>query len=166
MTLPLDALTSNEFIDTAQPISTDQALYHYLQRAPVVRELAKAIRADCSTPNDEIEQFVARLLHRFRPGRRFAFDASLAAVVVALELYPAPFATKFIEELAGAKVAEIPLAPRVARLVLEGRKSSVIAETRRTARVEPRSYDPDFTPLIRTRDAKGIGTYRIGEQAA
>ena len=62
-----------------------------------------------------------RAAERPARGTHFPHDETLAALAVACENLPSPFADAFLRELAEVRLAEMPLAPRVAREVLAQR---------------------------------------------
>ncbi len=105
-------------------ISTAEGLRAFLGFRPEVIEFRRALDAQVLDDGD-LRGFVSELLGQFVRGTRFPDESVLAAVAVAIETLPAQFAEQFLEDLARVRIAELPLAPRVARLSLRERHNRV-----------------------------------------
>jgi hypothetical protein len=101
-------------------ISTAEGLRSYLSRHVEVARLREALKAGAVTFAD-LEAFMLALIAQFVPGTRNANDVVIAAVVVGIEPLPAAALQDFLEDLARVRIAEMPMAPRVARLSLRER---------------------------------------------
>ncbi len=133
----------NEDIQTkGLVISTAEALRTFLQYRPEVVSLRKAVEAGEITLTD-IEEYVDELLRSFVTGTKFPYEIDLAAISMALETYPAPFAEKYLEDLSRLQIQELPLAPRVARLCLARRRRVLSGVTERTDVVSILTFDQD-----------------------
>jgi hypothetical protein len=64
---------------------------------------------------DTLRVFSATLLRDLEYGRRFPHELAIAAMAVALESRPTPFAEEFVMDLARLELPELPVAIRVAR---------------------------------------------------
>jgi hypothetical protein len=140
----LDDLRSVAFQDTASSISTAEGLRVFLSSRPEVISLRRAIVTE-AIGADELREFIRTVLLGFTPNRKFADDVSIAAVAVALETHPAAFAQEFLDVLARIVAAEVPLAPRVARLCLRERRNRLSGLTTRTSTISspvPRMWGP------------------------
>jgi hypothetical protein len=129
---------------TLSTISTAEGLRSFLSSRPEVIDLRHALDAQ-AIDSDDVHSFVSELLGHFRRGTRFGEEPVLAAVAVAVETLPAPFAQEFLEDLARVRVAELPLAPRVARLSLRERDKRVSQLTVRDltiANLVPENWGP------------------------
>lgn len=109
---------------TVSSISTAEGLRAFLSCRPEVIELRRAFEAE-AIDSDDFHSFVNELLGHFRRGARFHAEGVIAALAVAIETLPARFAQEFLQDLARVKIAELPLAPRVARLSLRERDKRV-----------------------------------------
>ena len=122
----------NEDIQTkSSVISTAEALRAFLQYRLEVVSLRRAVEAGEIAPTD-IKEYVDELLRSFLTGTKFLYEIDLAAIAMALETYPEPFAEKYLEDLSRLHIQELPLAPRVARLCLTRRRKVVSGVTDRT----------------------------------
>lgn len=130
----LDNLLADDLAALALSCGTAEALANALRAQPVVVAIRRAGESG-NLDAAAIEAFVQRLLQRFTPGRRFFGDGALAALAVALERDYSQTAERFLKELSALKIAEIPMAGRVARLVCVGR---TIGTTDATFQVTPR----------------------------
>lgn len=104
-------------------IGTTEALYRALSKSKEVNELRLSIDAGTTT-EAEIRDTAIGWLEHFKLGELLPYDLELAGLAVALEHNQSLFADAFITALANLRLAEIPSAVRVARLV-------------RTRRIEP-----------------------------
>ena len=126
----LDDLRSVPFQDLASSISTAEGLRAFLTSRPEVLSLRRAVATE-AVGAQELREFIRTLLLGFTPNRKFADDVSIAAVAVAVETHPASFAQEFLDVLGQLVAAEIPLAPRVARICLRERRRRVSGMTTR-----------------------------------
>lgn len=133
----------NEDIQTkSSVISTAEALRAFLQYRFEVVSLRKAVEAGEITPTD-IKEYVDELLRSFSTGTKFLYEIDLAAISMALETFPGPFAQEFLEDLSRLKIQELPLAPRVARLCLTRRRKVVSGVTVRTTVISIPTFNLD-----------------------
>jgi hypothetical protein len=116
----LDGLLAEEFLANACAFSTAPALRQFFVRQDEVRKVSEAL-VEGSLTEDAIQTFVARLLGDLKVGIHFHHDLTFAALAVAMAKQTSPFVEQFLRELAELRVAEIPLAPRVAQDVLQNR---------------------------------------------
>ena len=109
-------------------VSSPRAVHCALQRSDEVGKLRRALKSGEVT-EEAIRVCIAELLSELETGRRLPHELAIAAITVALECRPSPFAEEFILDLARLKLAELPIAIRVARraseewLQLSGSKS-------------------------------------------
>ena len=103
----LDHLLSDELLANAGAFSTAAALRQFFARATEVNEVRKALQEGTIT-EDAIGDFAAMLLTDVRQGIHFRHDLTLAAPAVALEGQQAPFVERFLRDLAGVSLAEMP----------------------------------------------------------
>lgn len=109
-------------------ISSPKALRSFLQQRPEVIALRRAVSNGEISP-DEIAAFVEELLLTFSRGEHFADEITLAAIAVAIQNDPRPFAEHYLQELSNLEIVELPLAPRVAHVCLDRRSQTVIRLT-------------------------------------
>lgn len=77
----------------------------------------------CSLDESSVARFVAELLSSFERGAQFRHDLTLAALAVAVEATFSPQVDLFLDRLARLRISEIPIASRIARLVLKSRRA-------------------------------------------
>lgn len=118
----LAALGTEDFEDRHFGIATVEALRSLLACSPEVRAIRDGLWQEAIREED-LEQFVSRLIGELRPGTQFNGDLQLAALAVTLERRATAFSEAFLQDLAGLKLAEMVLAPRVARLCLAERRN-------------------------------------------
>lgn len=111
----LDQLASDDLFVSCAPIATADALYAILARRDEVGRLRKEI-SDGTITGDLLKQYVGDLLGAFRRGTRLPGELSLCAVAAALAAVPTDFAHAFLNELSAVRVAELPMAGRIAEL--------------------------------------------------
>ncbi len=116
----LDELTSESFILSAGFLSAPRALRRFLLQAKEIRDLRETLRRG-AIGDDTIRGFVSSLMAGFRVGCRFEHELALAALAVVLEKRPTRFAEEFLHDLAKLRLAEMPLAIRIARECLSQR---------------------------------------------
>lgn len=124
----LDGLRSESLETASSSISTAEGLRDFLSRRLEVLELRRTL-ATGGIVIDDVRNFVQHLLQDFRPNEKFAGDYILAAIAVALESFPGAFADEYLSDLASLHIREMPLAPRVARLAVQQRETSVSEAT-------------------------------------
>lgn len=105
-----------------------------LRNSDEVKFVKAAIKTRVQVAGDEVvaEQvnaFVKALMSFFQPGTKFRYDSELAALAVAIEDWDCPFSRKLLTELAALNVAGMPMAPRVARSILEKKPPPTRRET-------------------------------------
>lgn len=110
----LEDLTSEDLAVRLAFLSTPNALRACLEKTEEVAAVREAIRQGAFS-EETIRRFVSRLMEDFRGGERFAHEHALAALCVVLEKRPTAFAEKFLDDLAGLRLAEMSLCVRVAR---------------------------------------------------
>jgi len=125
----LERLLSEDLQANACAYSTGSALHLFLTHRPEVHEVEDAFRQGVIS-EDAVRDFVASLLKDLRQGVLFPHDRALAALAVALKSWPPSFAEAVLCELAGLKLAEMPLSSRVAHEVLTQRGSRLSGQAR------------------------------------
>ena len=120
----LGGLLSDDLLAKAYAFSTAPALRAYFIRSPEVQQVGEALRRGVIM-EDSVSGFVKDLLGNMKQGILFRHDLTLGALATALESRYTPFVEGFLKELAELRVAEMPLAPRVAAEVLNRRPSSI-----------------------------------------
>ena len=110
----LENLRSDRFAIEFSFISNPRALHRALQRSEDVEELRNALGSGVIS-EETIRVFSADLLKEFQQGKRLPNELALAAFAVAFEARLTPFAEEFVMDLAKLKLAELPIAIRVAR---------------------------------------------------
>lgn len=138
----LDALREDDIQTKGSLISTAEALRVFLRTRSELASVKRAIDNSVLSPSDIIK-YVSGLLRSFRPGERFADDITLAAIAVILENVPGGVADEYLKNLAGLRIQELPMAPRVARLALLRRKERLTGLTDRKRVISapfPRQY--------------------------
>jgi hypothetical protein len=105
---------------TLSYISTAEGVRSHLAGRREVLALRQALDAGAIAFED-VQAFARGLVGQFVRGTHSPADAVLAAVVVAIEPLPSGPIEEFLKNLAGVKVAEMPMSPRVARLALRER---------------------------------------------
>lgn len=119
---------------TLSCISTAEGVRRYLLTRQEVIALRRALESGAVT-FAEVETSVRGLLAQFVRGMRSPADAVLAAIAVATETFPNPSIAKFVENLAVVAIAEMPMAPRVARLSLAERRNRLAQVTVRELQI-------------------------------
>lgn len=127
----LNALQGDDIQTKAFVISTGEALRAFLQVRPEIVSLRRAINTGEVTWTD-IKGYVSELIRSFCAGKKFVDEISLAAIAVTVETLPGTFAEEYLEDLASLQIQELPLATRVARLCLSGRRKVVTGRTDRS----------------------------------
>lgn len=127
----LEQLKCDDFLIRTAFIATIEAKYEYLKKLPEVEALQNTIPF---ISFDELTAFVHSI--PFEKGKRSSYDDTFAALAVALEPYYVHgrantqadyrrFAEDFLLGLAGLNIAELPMAPRIAKIVLNNCYGSV-----------------------------------------
>ena len=133
-----DMLSESEvlqFLDDAVMLGTAESFLAFAATSATSRELADRISSGGLT-DDVMEKFVQELLSTFEPGRQFQGDKVLGLVAHLVRHRPGRFACRYLDDLSTLHCSEIPLAPRVARLILQQRRRLVST----TMSNEPRIY--------------------------
>jgi hypothetical protein len=121
MTSPLLLrLGTDEFNDDIGFVLPPVAMRRKLRRSPAVSDVNTALRYFQITIA-EVRDFVSSLLMDFRPGEVFQHDIALAALAVAMEDWPNPFAEEYLLDLARVCRSEFRSSFRVARECLKAR---------------------------------------------
>jgi hypothetical protein len=115
---------------TLSYISTAEGVRRYLSARREVLALREALITGAITFED-LEEFVRDLVAHFVRGTRSPIDVVLAAIAVAVEPLPLVSFKDFLEDLSRTKIAEMPMAPRVARLSLYWRSNRFAQSTDR-----------------------------------
>ena len=110
----LENLRSDRFALKFSFISNPRAIHIALQRSEDIEELRNALGSGVVS-EEAIHAFSADLLKEFQQGKRLPNEFALAAIAVAFETRLTPFAEEFVMDLAKLKLAELPIAIRVAR---------------------------------------------------
>lgn len=128
----LENLKSDEFACRFSFISNPRAVHRALQRSEDVKKLRSALGSGEVTERS-LREFCADLLRDLKYGSRFPHEFAIAAMAVAIENWPTPFADEFITDLGKLELRELPIAIRVARearrefLRLPGNKTKMVA---------------------------------------
>lgn len=122
----LTALQGADFVSRYTVVSSPAALRAALRACAEVQSLKRAMREGRVLPV-AVDAFVSVLLEGFERGKVFGFDVALAALAAGVEALWLPWADRFLTELSNLRVAEIPLAGRVAALSLRARKRVEVA---------------------------------------
>src|SRR5689334_15494439 len=101
-------------------ISTTEGLRRRLATCPEVTALRAAIESNAVTYED-LDIFVRGLFDEFTRRVKFQGDIVIAAIAIAVEFIPDPRFEEFLEDLGRVHIAEMPLSPRIARIVLTER---------------------------------------------
>src|SRR5688500_4475241 len=112
--LRLRELCSPEYLGKVAFVSTPAALRAMILRTQEFQALSRDL-AEGRLTETMIEEFVNGLFKDFRKGERFAHEEVVATIATLLERHPAPFAEKFIRDLAGLRSSEMTMAVAVAR---------------------------------------------------
>lgn len=118
----LRRLTSDDFVASLACVATPGGLRRALSRREEVLLVRRAI-AQGEVTESSIRRFVSDLLCDFKRDERFPHEVALAAIAVAVEKRVTDFVEEFMLDLARLKLAELPLAIRVARECLKFRAS-------------------------------------------
>ena len=114
MTHQLKVLIEDAFEIAVGPCVTTPTLRRQLQRMPEVQNVRIALDSQVLS-DDDLKSFVDQLMTTFQHGTRFPHDMALAALAVALESRPTPFATEYLSTLARFHLQEMPVSSRIAR---------------------------------------------------
>lgn len=116
----LESLKTDEFAFRFSFISNPIAVHRTLQRSEDVENLRLALRNGEIT-EETLRAFSGTLLRELEHGKRFLHELAIAAIAVALETRPTPFAEEYTLDLARLDLAEMPIAIRVARKACQER---------------------------------------------
>lgn len=116
----LSALGNDDILELGMVVSTPEGLAVLLKRRPEVLDLRRALDRGSITLG-QLRHFVATIVRRFEPGKRFVGDVTLCALAVALESHATRFAEDYLRELSRLELGELPMSPRVARVALRSR---------------------------------------------
>jgi len=121
----LNRLLEDDFLLSAGAVSTAEGLLAYLERRGEVKELRAEYMSN-AIGSSQIQLFVADLLAtKFRAKQKFSGEIVIAAIAVALSRFGGKFPTEFIEKLSSLHIQEMPLAPKIAALLLEKRRVEI-----------------------------------------
>jgi hypothetical protein len=121
--LRLRELCSPDYVRKVAFVSTPTALRAMILRTQEFQVLARDL-VEGRLTEAVIEEFVNGLFKDFRKGERFPHEEAVATIVVLLERHPAPFAEKFIQNLAELRSSEMTMAVAVARESLRHRSTN------------------------------------------
>jgi hypothetical protein len=127
----LEAIASRNFILRLGMSLPTGGMHLKLASMPEVSRL-RASYAEGSVSAQEIQECISSIFARLVRGKRLAGEESLAAIVVALSQVFDDFSGEVIDTVSSIEVAELPLAPRIARFCKALRKR----ETQNTPRQE------------------------------
>jgi hypothetical protein len=116
----LDRLLSEDLQAKTCAYSTATGLALLLAQRPEASGVRQALR-DGALSEEAVRDWIASLLKGLRPGVLFPHDGTLAALAVACAGPGTTFGEAVLRKFAELKLAEIPLAPRVARHFLQQR---------------------------------------------
>ena len=130
----------NETLQIKGSGSTVESSFLLLLRSPEVGALEEGYGVGtCSA--DEIRRFVNQLLSAHPGIDRFPYEATLAAIAIALRRNYSSFAHEYLEDLAGLKNSRFLMARRIAAVVLNQRLQKSTTSRRSfdwgTEKVEP-----------------------------
>ena len=117
MTTVLKSLATDEFLRISEFTLNPESLYSTLSRNPAVLETRRAVLAG-EIGDEDVADFVARLIAGKPAGSIFEYDTTLAALAVALETVPEQWAHEYISGLASMEAPELPKSPKVARICI------------------------------------------------
>lgn len=120
----LTKLDSQEIHELSISISSPETLHDRLERTEAVKNVRDRIN-QCSLVFEEIHETVSEWLSNMKRGVRFSHESALSALAVVLETQPGRDAEKFLEDLSGLKIMEIPMASRVAQVSLQRRQNLI-----------------------------------------
>jgi hypothetical protein len=116
-------IDADEIANLCAVVSTPAGLREALRGTASAQKLLEALDLGLvSTEN--LRDFAQNLTKDFTPGVRFSDEPELCLLAVVLENHESSFSDTFLTDLAAVNVAELPLAPRVARLCLQSRVSA------------------------------------------
>jgi hypothetical protein len=110
----LARLTTDEFALSVGFLLPAPALRRALEATAEVQEVRAAL-ADGRLTDETVREFVTALMRDLQQGQRFSHDLSLAALAVALEHRPTPFAEEYLLGLSRLELAELSTSIRIAR---------------------------------------------------
>ena len=116
----------SQFLEDSALLGTTESFLRFLSTNQTSRHLADRLRSGSLTEAD-LRLFVEDTLREFKPGHRFYGDKLLGLVAYLLRRRSSPFATGFLDDLSALRSREMPFGPRVARAVLNQRRTSVPA---------------------------------------
>lgn len=116
----LESLKTDNFALRFSFISNPSAVHRALQRSEDVENLRLALRNGEIT-EETLRAFSGNVLRELEHGKRLHHELALAAIAVALEIRPTPFAEEYVLDLARLELAELPIAIRVARKACQER---------------------------------------------
>lgn len=116
-----DWLMSDNFIIEYMVYGTADALRNALHRSSEVAQLRSYLERGEITPK-EVEDLVSEMIRQFKPGEKYVYDVSLAAVVVGIENDRREITSRLICDLSMLRCPEMPMSIRVARIALRSRR--------------------------------------------
>jgi len=110
----LDSVTTDEFAIRMGVVSNPRAIHRRLRSSKEVGDIRQAL-LNGEITEQSIRRFIAELFRQYVPGQLFPHDIALSAIAVAIETRAGAFASDVICDLSRLRLAEIPMASRVAR---------------------------------------------------
>ena len=141
----LKALSSLDFLAIGQLISSQRGLATVLRTRDDLRHIRKRIACGAITPA-QIQAFVQDIFSDLTPGATSVYDVTLAALAIAMESQPGPFAERFLESLTELRAVEFPRSPEIG-------KESLAIRRRRFAKstVERRQFSVQNHTVVELR---------------
>ncbi len=160
----LENLKKDEFACKFSFISNPRAIHGVMQRSEDVKSLRAALLAGELT-EETIRKFSESLLDNFESGKQFPYESALAAIAVALETRPTPFAEEFTLDLARLDRAELAIAIRVARWACQERLAVSASKTKTFALANEGALSPVWRPVAKSRQVsvgQSEGRFEVG----
>jgi hypothetical protein len=121
---PLQRLMSDEVSLLGFTISDAESLSLALEATAAVRALRLEIVSGVVSV-ELLEASIHQLLGAFEIRKSFPWDTQLAAIAVAVCNWQCEFAERFLNQLSAVSAAEMPLSPKVAKIVLRRRAQAM-----------------------------------------
>jgi hypothetical protein len=113
----LQRIKSNEFVFSLGYNLPSKAMRKILLRTQECAEFRERYWSGALTEN-MLRRYVQDLMSNMKIGERFPFDIALALIAVGLERFSTEFAHEYLSDLAGLKLAELPVSIGVAKVCL------------------------------------------------
>lgn len=147
----LESLLAPDFIDAVSPVGTTEALVEAVAQRPEILQIRNGIYSGVVT-EQEIRDFVSRLLGNFRRGERFSGDIPFCGLAAVLATVPTDYAEEFFSDMAAIDASELPASRRVAGVFGLQRSANFVQRETRTFRAthavtEPAALRIDNSPF-------------------